>query len=207
MMMMRINAAFAFDILRRCERARKKLPVLATVLGFCAVSLLAASALAEEKICRGDLGSVTVDSLRVPDGANCVLNRTRVKGNIRVGSRATFHAQGVNVTGNVQAENAQSVSVTRSSRVGGSVQVKQGGTAIVLNSTVRGDIQYDANRSPLRVNDNKVGGNVQVIGNPAHAEIFRNVINGNLQCKENNPRPSGGSNRVRGNKEDQCAGF
>ncbi len=206
-MMMRKNAAFSFDVLRRWDKARKKLPVLATVLGFFAVSLVAASALAEEKTCRGDLGGVTVDNLRVPDGAHCVLNRTRVKGNIRVGSRATLNAQGVNVTGNVRAENAQSVSVTRSSRVGGSVQIKQGGTAIVLHSTVRGDIQYDANRSPLRVNDNKVGGNVQVIGNSAHAEIFRNVIDGNLQCKENSPRPSGGGNRVRGNKEDQCAGF
>jgi len=34
--------------------------------------------------------------------------------------------------------------------------------------------------------------------------IARNQIDGNLQCKENSPRPTGGGNVVRGNKEDQC---
>jgi hypothetical protein len=37
--------------------------------------------------------------------------------------------------------------------------------------------------------------------------IRRNVIDGNLQCKENHPAPTGGNNIVQGNKEDQCAGL
>jgi hypothetical protein len=41
-----------------------------------------------------------------------------------------------------------------------------------------------------------------VIGNSGGGEIFRNVINGNLQCKENRPASTGG-----GNKEDQCSRF
>jgi hypothetical protein len=204
---MRNNSALIFNERRRRERTRRMQPILATLLGFLAVTLLATIVVAAERACRGELGGVTVDNLRVPDGANCVLNRTRVKGSVKVESRATLNAREVRVTGNVQAENARAVSVTQSSRIGGSVQIKQGESAAVLNSTVRRDIQYNANRSLLRVNDNKVGGNVQVIGNQAHAEIYRNAIDGNLQCKENSPRPSGGSNRVRGNKEDQCAGF
>jgi uncharacterized protein YodC (DUF2158 family) len=32
-----------------------------------------------------------------------------------------------------------------------------------------------------------------------------NRIDGNLQCKENDPAPGGGGNIVGGNKEDQCA--
>jgi hypothetical protein len=204
---MRNNSALIFNKRRRCEGTRRMPPILATLLGFMAVALLPAIVLAEERTCRGELGGVTADNLRVPDGANCVLSRTRVKGNVKVESGATLNARGVRVTGNVQAENARAVSVTQSSRIGGSVQIKQGGSAAVLNSAVRGDIQYDTNRSSLRVNDNKVGGNVQVIGNQAPAEIYRNAIDGNLQCKENTPRPSGGSNRVKGKKEDQCAGF
>ncbi len=31
------------------------------------------------------------------------------------------------------------------------------------------------------------------------------TVDGNLQCKENQPRPTGGGNIVHGNKEDQCA--
>jgi hypothetical protein len=34
--------------------------------------------------------------------------------------------------------------------------------------------------------------------------IHRNVIDGNLQCKSNQPRPTGDRNRVQGNKENQC---
>jgi hypothetical protein len=192
---------------QRQTRCQTFAQIFMVSLAFLFVLSMPAPLLADEKTCRGDLGAVTVDNLRVPDGANCVLSRTRVKGNIRVGSRATLNARGVRVSGNVQAENARQVLLTESSRVGGSVQIKQGGGATVLNSTVQGDIQYDDNRSPLRANDNKVGGNIKVIGNQAHAEIFRNTIDGNLQCKENSPRPSGGANRVRGNKEDQCARF
>jgi hypothetical protein len=35
--------------------------------------------------------------------------------------------------------------------------------------------------------------------------ITDNTIGGNLQCKENDPDPTGGGNVVAGNKEDQCA--
>jgi hypothetical protein len=46
-----------------------------------------------------------------------------------------------------------------------------------------------------------------VIGNRSRAAIFRNVVNGNLQCKENRPAPTGAANVVGGTKEDQCARF
>jgi hypothetical protein len=35
--------------------------------------------------------------------------------------------------------------------------------------------------------------------------ITANTIDGNLQCKENNPAPTGGDNIVKGIMEDQCA--
>jgi hypothetical protein len=172
-----------------------------------AAATMSSPAYAEERKCRGTLGAVTVDNLRVPQGATCTLNGTIVKGTITVKADATLRARGVRVVGNVQAENARMVVVNGASRVGGSVQVKQGGAAKVLSSRIRGDIQYDANAAYLRANDNKVGGSIQIVGNSGGAEIFRNVVNGNLQCKENSPPPTGGANIVGGNKEDQCAGF
>jgi hypothetical protein len=114
-------------------------------------------------------------------------------------------AQGVRVVGNVQGENAAWVVVRASSRIGGSVQVKQGGRGRVVSSYVNADIQFDANRQPLAAIGNVVGGSVQVFGNRGGVEIRRNRIDGNLQCKENSPRPTGGGNVVQGNKEDQCA--
>jgi hypothetical protein len=198
---MRIPALFPIDKTRDGQRS------LRIFLLTLALVAPAAVVVANERTCRHELAGTTVDSLRVPDGAICTLRRAHVKGNIKVGAGATLYANTVRVLGNIQADNARRVSVTAGSRIGGSVQVKQGGSVTVQDSTVQGDIQYEANDGPLRANENNVGGNVEVIGNRGRAEIYSNVIDGNLQCKENRPRPTGGRNRVRGNREDQCATF
>jgi hypothetical protein len=168
------------------------------------VGLLPAPAGAEERTCRGSLGSITVDNLRVPQGSTCTLTGTHVKGTIYVERDATLRARTVRVVGNVQAENAAQVNVVESSRIGGSVQVKQGGGASVLDSIVNGNVQYVSNRSLVRVNRNTVGGDVQAFQNTGGVGINSNRIDGNLQCKENVPAPKGSGNIVQGNKEDQC---
>jgi len=50
----------------------------------------------------------------------------------------------------------------------------------------------------------RVVGNVQSFANRGAQTIVNNRINGNLQCKENVPAPTGYGNIVGGNKEDQC---
>ena len=142
------------------------------------------SAYAEERACRSTLGAITVDNLRVPEGATCTLEETTVKGTISVQSRAALRAFDVRVGGNVQSENARRV-VVRSSSVGGSIQHVQGGSSVVRGNRVSGDVQMFSNRGDI--------------------VIARNRIDGNLQCKSNSPAPTGGANAVGGNKEDQCA--
>jgi hypothetical protein len=165
---------------------------------------LPAAATAEETDCARAIGPATVDNLRVPEGAACELDGTRVKGTIKVETDATLRARSVRVVGNVQAENAARV-VIESSEIGGSVQVKQGGGAEVTTSMVTGDIQLDENTgSAQRVADNDVNGSVQVVKNVGGVVISTNIIDGNLQCKENEPPPTGGGNEVQGNAEDQC---
>ncbi|CAN5791622.1 hypothetical protein BH24CHL6_BH24CHL6_13620 [soil metagenome] len=183
---------------------------LLRTLGAAALSatLLVAAAptgvLADERTCRGTLGSITVDNLRVPSGAKCDLRGTRVKGTIKVGSKATLRAFGVRVVGNVQGENSSKVVVRNGSRVGGNVQVVQSGVVKVLDSRINGDIQVDANRGRNNIRRNVVGGNIQAFQNSGGVEIYRNRVDGNLQCKSNSPRPVGARNVVQGNKEDQC---
>jgi hypothetical protein len=142
------------------------------------------AATAEERTCRGPIGAATVDNLRVPQGATCVLNGTRIKGRIRVLQGATLRATSIRVIGNVQGENHAHVEL-RGSRVGGSVQLVQGGSAAIGRNAVKGDIQLFENRRPT--------------------SIRRNRVDGNLQCKANSPRPGGGGNIVQGSKQDQCA--
>src|SRR5688500_12425542 len=166
---------------------------------------LPATASAEETDCVGSIGAATVDNLRVPDGATCELDGTFVKGTIKVETDATLRARSVRVIGNVQGENAARV-VVESSEIGGQVQVKQGGGAEVTESRITGDVQLDENSGQTqRVADNDIGGSVQVMKNFGGVEFSTNIIDGNLQCKENEPPPTGGGNDVHGNAEDQCA--
>ena len=182
----------------------KRISLLVVIVAS-AVGFVAVPAQAEERVCRGSLGAITVDNLRVPDGARCSLEGTKVKGTIKVESNARLLAVDVAVIGNVQAENARRVTVRRTSRVGGSVQVVQGGAARVLRSAINGDVLYDENDALVVANRNTIGGNLQAFQNTGGVEFRKNRIDGNLQCKENVPRPVGGGNIVQGNKENQCA--
>ena len=166
------------------HRPKLKL-ALTTTAAVTALGALALPAQAEERSCRGTLGNITVDNLLVPQGATCTLNGTYAKGTIKVARDATLRASAIRVIGNIQAENHRFVSVTGSSRVDGSLQVKQGGGATVANSIFGSDVQFFTNDGAISIRSNR--------------------IDGNLQCKENRPAPTGGGNVVQGNKEDQCA--
>lgn len=160
---------------------------------------------AEETICIGFIGAESHDNVKVPEGATCRMEGTFVEGTIKVETDATLRAFDVHVIGNVQAEGARSVGVTAGSFVGGSIQVVQGGGALVRSSEINGDILFDENSARVAARGNGVGGNVQAFQNTGGVLIARNVIDGNLQCKENDPPPTGGGNVVGGNKEDQCS--
>jgi hypothetical protein len=149
-----------------------------------AAAFTVAPALAEERSCRGALGTVTVDNLRVPQGATCRLNGTRIKGTLQVQRGATLKASRIRVVGNIQAEGAANVNVVLS-RIGGSIQIVQGRHSKLNRNSVNHDVQYFENRGVIVITGNR--------------------IDGNLQCKENRRRPVGGRNRVQGVKEDQCA--
>ena len=180
------------------------------LIGLSATLLLFAAPVAvfaEERTCRGTLGTITVDNLRVPQGAICELRGTYIKGTIKVERGAVLRAFGVRVIGNVQGENAKKVVVRDGSRVGGSFQVVQSGVAKVLDSRINGDILVDENMGRNNIRRNVVGGNIQAFQNTGGVYIYRNRVDGNLQCKENRPRPVGANNIVQGNKEDQCRNF
>ena len=171
-----------------------------------ALLLPAGPASAEERVCRGAIGAVTVDNLRVPQDATCTLNGTRVEGTIKVEGDATLKASAIRVIGNVQAENARKVLV-RNGSVGGSVQIVQGGAARIVGTRIAGDILFDEQDRDLAANRNRIGGSVQAFQNIGGLSINDNRIDGNLQCKENDPAPTGGGNVVQGSKEDQCDGL
>lgn len=174
---------------------------------YLAVAALPSPQGSNDATCTDTLGQITVDNLRVPDEATCTLNGTRLLGTLKVGRNATLWASGIQVNGNIQAENAATVDVRATSFVGGSIQIKQGSAAHIESTRIKGDLQFDANRSTLTATGNIIGGNLQAIQNTGGITLQQNIIDGNLQCKENRPAPTGGDNIVKGSKEDQCTGF
>jgi hypothetical protein len=172
-----------------------------------ALAVIAPAAQAEERMCRGTIGSTTVDNLRVPQGSSCTLNGTRVEGTVKVERNATLVANTIRVKGNVQSEGFKNIMLRQNSVVVGSVQLENGldgGSGRVLNSKVNGDLQFFSNDGRMIARGNTLLANFQANQNTGGLVIENNRIAENLQCQSNNPPPTGGGNTA-GDKEGQCA--
>ena len=154
--------------------------------------------------CTGTLGAITVEDVIVPQGARCVLEGTRVQGNVQVLERARLVARSAIIGANVQASNARDVRLLKSTTVGGNVQLGQGISGVVRTTRVNGDIQIDQNRGAFVLDRNRVGGNLQVFGNTGGVSMTGNRVAENLQCGENQPPPTGSGN-IAGSLEGQCS--
>lgn len=160
--------------------------------------------LAEEVNCQGTISDVTVDSVQVSDRKTCVLNGTRVRGDVKVAANARLKAYAVLVRGSIQAEKAAVVSISNS-LVGGSIQIKESERASIFSSRVNRDLQFEANSGELLANRNRIGGSLQGFKNTGELSITYNYIFRNLQCNDNQPKPTGGGNVVQGKREEQCS--
>ena len=180
--------------------------MMALVVGLTALLMAASVAQAEERVCRGTIGGATVDNVRVPQGASCTLNGTRVEGTVKVERNAKLFANGIRVKGNVQSEGFRTIFLRENSVVVGSVQLENGldgGSGNVLNSRINGDLQFFSNEARMVARGNTILANFQANQNKGGLVIQNNRIAENLQCQSNNPAPVGSGNTA-GDKEGQC---
>jgi hypothetical protein len=181
--------------------------VVVVLVGLLVLGVATPVAITEERVCRGTIGATTVDNLRVPSGATCKLNGTRVEGTLKVERGAKLFASGVRVVGNIQSEGFQTVSVRERSVVEGSVQLEdglRGGVGKVIATRINGDLQFFSNKARMEARSNTILANLQAESNTGGLVIKNNRISENLQCKQNNPPPTGGGNTA-GDKENQCS--
>jgi hypothetical protein len=148
--------------------------------------------------CNGTLGAITVELVSVPSGATCVLEGTRVQGDVKVARNGSVSATGARIGGNVQAEDARAVTLRGSTTVIGNVQVKRLAAVRVENSTIDGDLQLEEAGASLVASGNRIGGNLQVT-KAASASISSTFVNGDLQLEENSGALSSNGADVRGN--------
>ncbi|MEJ2599445.1 MAG: hypothetical protein P8Z00_14005 [Anaerolineales bacterium] len=182
------------------------------VIFISAVTLLitlasSASAPAGDTLCTGSLGAVQVDNLVVPEDAACTLNGTIVGGNLTVRKNATLMAYAVQVSNDVQADDAATVNLYPGSSVGHNLKIVKSGAAEILSVDVDNDLQISENDRAVSVAGSTIGHNLKAEKNTGGVSINSNHIDGNLQCKDNDPPPTGSGNIVLGNLEGQCADF
>ena len=146
---------------------------------------------------------MTLDNLRVPQGATCTLNGTRLQETLKVERGATLRARTVRVNGNVQAK-APSASPFWTPRSAAAFSLSRAVQPTCAATQSPADILFNDNSGALASINNVIGDNLQAFKNTGGVTVSSNRIDGNLQCKENAPRPTGGGNIVQGNKEDQC---
>jgi hypothetical protein len=182
--------------------------------GFSITQIASAGTSSDDCITTLTLGAVTIDDNVVVQNGTCItLDRTYVKGNVLVYFGGSLTTIGARIDGNIQAQNAVSVTVKDNTYVDGDIQLENLGgsspssitSSSITSSTVKGNIQLKSNSLPLSVVSNNVDGDVQAFSNRSSPLfISNNTIDGNLQCKDNNPAPTGSGNIVSGSKEDQC---
>lgn len=134
--------------------------------------------------CNGVLAAVTVDDVNVLAGASCTLNGTRVRGSVKVAFDGVIIANGARIDGNIQAEDARSVTTAGGTTVNGDVQVKRRAVARIENTTIGGNLQIEEVGASLVSTDSRITGDVQVT-KAERAELARLTVNGDVQFAEN----------------------
>jgi hypothetical protein len=125
-----------------------------------------------------------VTDVFVPRGASCILNGTRVRGNVQVAFDATLTATNARIDGSIQAEDARAVNAAGGTIVQGDVQAKRRTVVSVENSTIRGNLQVEEFGAALVAADSRVGGNLQV-AKADRATLTRVSVTGDVQLGEN----------------------
>lgn len=134
--------------------------------------------------CDGTLGAIDVDDVEVPDGATCILDGTRVDGNVIVGDGATLDVIGAHIEGNIQAEDTHEVRTGQRTFVGGNIQVKRQAVVWIDDTVIDGDLQVEEGGASLVVYGTVIGGNLQ-FQKAASAIVEDSWIDGDLQMQEN----------------------
>jgi hypothetical protein len=136
----------------------------------------------------------------------------RVVGNLTAtGGETAVFAEALDVGGNLEATGVDYFDLY-DSVVNGTFRVRDNNSgSIFCGNTLNGNSEFANNRTLLTIGSpdqacdgNSLNGNVVVQGNTSETEISDNDVGGNLTCRRNAPPPTGGGNRVEGNKEGQC---
>ncbi len=151
------------------------------------------------------IGAAVLDNLEVPAGAACQLNRTTVRGSIKMHHGAMLDVNAARVAGTVESVGGAYLVLRDDTRVSGNLVLDGVGLLDMRISAVTGNLMATAMTGALLVSASTVGGNMQLDNNLGGGEITDSRILGNLQCSGNRPAPKL-TNTTAASMQGDCAG-
>jgi hypothetical protein len=150
---------------------------------------------------------VFVGTFVVERGVECVLTDVRVLGDLRVEEGATLVATRLTVTGRLEASRATQL-VLDDARLFDELRFERGGSVTIRDSEMERKVRLKENVGSIDVSDSRIDDALQLEDNRGGPfTLYRNTTE-KLECKENDPPPTGDGNVIEGSGgSGQCAGL
>lgn len=147
------------------------------------------------------------DDVEIPGDRTCTFTDVQVRGDLKLGRGSRLIASELRVDGDIESNGADELKLTHS-WIDSDVEFEKGGRVTIYDSHVGGKVEIKENRGRIDLRDNTVRGDVKIEKNrDGPFTLFRNTIDGKLECKENSPAPIGSGNVVGDKEEGQCKGL
>jgi hypothetical protein len=144
------------------------------------------------------------DDVEIARDRTCTFTNVRIRGDLELGRGARLIAEELRVDGDLEADGAEELKLTRS-WIGGDVAFEKGGRVTILETRVGGKVEIKESRGRIDLRDNTVNDDVKLEKNrEGPFTLFRNRIDGKLECKDNVPAPTGSGNVVGEKEGGQC---
>lgn len=154
-----------------------------------------------------EIGSNSISGdLRIPPGAMCVLSDLTVTGHLVLGAGSSVTGSDVEVHGDVEAKHAADLTLT-DALILGHFRFEEGGSVALLRSRVRGKVELKGNLGAIELQDDVIEDDAKLEKNRyGPFRLVGNTVDGKLECKDNDPPPSGSGN-VAEQLSGQCRAF
>jgi hypothetical protein len=144
--------------------------------------------------------------LRIPPNTRCMIRDVYVSGHLRLEAGASVTGTGVRVDGNVEAKHAEELTLT-DALIFGDLKFEDGGSVTLRESHVGGKVELKSNVGSIELLDNVIEHDGKLERNRAGPfRLVGNTVDGKLECKDNEPAPSGSGN-VAKHITGQCSGL
>jgi len=148
-----------------------------------------------------------VDDLEIPRNTTCVLTNVHVRGKLTLRAGARLIASDLRVDEALEANGADELTLT-DARIDGDLKFEKGSSVAISDSWFDGNLELKSNRGSIELRDNVIEDDVKLEKNSGGPFILlRNTIYEKLECKDNEPRPTGSGNVVEDERVDQCRGL